>query len=67
MSNMSYCRFQNTLKDLRDCDEHIDDELSKIEHSARVKLLRLCYQMVEAFIDEYGDLDEDAIQELPTE
>ena len=25
MANMSYCRFQNTLGDLRDCAEHLHD------------------------------------------
>jgi hypothetical protein len=25
MSNMSYCRFQNTLSDLRDCEEALDE------------------------------------------
>lgn len=25
MSNMAYCRFQNTLEDLRDCYAHWDD------------------------------------------
>jgi len=29
MGNMSYCRFQNTLMDLRDCIENWDDELSE--------------------------------------
>lgn len=32
MSNMSYCRFQNTLGDLGDCYENMDDnDLSKDE------------------------------------
>lgn len=36
MSNMSYCRFQNTLSDLLDCLDHIiDDELSEDEERAR--------------------------------
>lgn len=25
MANMGYCRFRNTLNDLRDCHEHMDD------------------------------------------
>lgn len=47
---MSYCRFRNTLSDLRDCVDHIDDEvetdeeegLSQEEASAREKLIELC-------------------------
>jgi len=42
MSNMSYCRFQNTLNDLRDCQEHLDDELSEDEQEAKEKLLDIC-------------------------
>ena len=26
MSNMSYCRFENTLQNLEDCYEHMSDE-----------------------------------------
>jgi hypothetical protein len=43
---MSYCRFQNTLRDLRDCDEHLEDEdLSAAEEQARAELIRLCTQI----------------------
>lgn len=43
MGNMSYCRFRNTLEDLRDCNEHLDEELNSAEEiKARDKLLDLC-------------------------
>lgn len=45
MSNMSYCRFQNTLSDLRDCREHLDDSIEKMsddEREARRILIRVC-------------------------
>lgn len=55
MSNMSYCRFQNTLIDLEDCVEHMgdplpeddpdnknDDTLSEEEADARYRLIQLC-------------------------
>ena len=44
MANMSYCRFKNTLQDLRDCHNHMDEdeELSKDEKEARKYLIRLC-------------------------
>lgn len=29
MPNMSYCRFSNTLGDLRDCVEHLDDSVEE--------------------------------------
>jgi len=47
MANMSYCRFQNTLQDLRDCYENMDDtDLSDEEKRARRTLLKLCDQIV---------------------
>jgi hypothetical protein len=43
MPNMSYCRFQNTLKDLRECNDHLDDQnLSEDEEAARIALIKLC-------------------------
>ena len=40
---MSYCRFENTLSDLEDCYENIDNEdLSLSETRSRMKLIRLC-------------------------
>lgn len=48
MSNMSYCRFENTLRDLEDCSEHLDDEnLSKYEQRARERLIELCREIGE--------------------
>ncbi len=42
MGNMSYCRFQNTLSDLRDCYENMDnDSLSDDEKRARRSLIDL--------------------------
>ena len=47
MANMSYCRFQNTLNDLKDCynsdDMWDDSELSEEEKKARIRLIQLCY------------------------
>ena len=49
MGNMSYCRFQNTLTDLRECEESITEELSTEEHKARTKLVKVCRQIVDAY------------------
>ena len=47
MSNMSYCRFQNTLSDLLDCYRNWDDEdLSDEEKRARKRILTLCEDIV---------------------
>lgn len=59
MSNMSYCRFRNTLLDLTDCYEnfHEDEgELSKEERSARRKIVELCIDIVNDFGDDVENL-----------
>lgn len=48
--NMSYCRFRNTLQDLRDCQENLwDDELEpdEDEFKARKRLIEVARQIVE--------------------
>jgi hypothetical protein len=43
MSNMAYCRFQNTAGDLYDCENHLfDDDLSEDEQKARKRLINIC-------------------------
>ena len=46
MPNMSYCRFENTAKDLEDCLEHFDDELSKTEDKARNNIIEMALRIV---------------------
>jgi hypothetical protein len=50
MANMGYCRFQNTLQDLRDCYQHMDDDLSDAEKAARYRLLNLCNTIANEFV-----------------
>ena len=51
MSNMSYCRFQNTLRDLKDCLDALCDidgnlsELSKEEARAADSLILVCEEI----------------------
>lgn len=53
MANMSYCRFQNTFLDLRDCYEFFDDtKLSPEETRARRRLIKLCKEIAADFEDE---------------
>jgi hypothetical protein len=56
MGNMSYCRFENTLKDLRDCYKDMSEtdfyELSETEQEARNKLVALCQNISEQFEEE---------------
>lgn len=49
MSNMSYCRFINTLHDLNDCYENMDEELSEEEAKARKRLIRLCRDIADDY------------------
>jgi hypothetical protein len=46
MANMSYCRFENTYEDLKDCYENIDnDDLSESEKKFKDKLVNLCCEI----------------------
>ena len=60
MSNMSYCRFENTARDLEDCLEAIEnyefDEMSNREADGVKKLLSLAQE-----ITEYESEIEDAL------
>lgn len=54
MSNMSYCRFQNTLLDLRDCQSALweEEELSEAEEKAKKRLIQVCQEIAEEFGDD---------------
>ncbi len=59
MSNMSYCRFENTARDLQDCldaieNGEINDLGSQYEVDALEQLLDLCKEVV-AYKDEIED------------
>ena len=47
MSNMTYCKYRNTLKDLRDCYDSMYDETSPEEDQAKMSLIKLCKQIAE--------------------
>lgn len=57
MANMSYCRFQNTLQDLRDCQEAMCEtnadewleSLSSEERKAAIRLIKLCSEITHDF------------------
>ena len=47
MANMSYCRYGNTLEDLKDCYRNLlSDELSEDESKSRKELIELCKDIV---------------------
>ena len=65
MPNMSYCRFENTVRDMRDCINAIEDretdELSNYEVNALSEFLDLAREItnlepeIEGIIEEYGN------------
>jgi len=52
MGNMSYCRFQNTLEDLKDCEENMDDDLGEDEARARKRLIDVCVSIAADYGEE---------------
>jgi len=53
MANMSYCRFENTLRDLQDCKEAMSNELdlSKSEQRSFVRMVKMCRDIAEMYED----------------
>lgn len=50
MSNMSYCRFRNTLYDFNDCISNLEDkDITIEEHEARYRLLKGCLDIVKTY------------------
>jgi hypothetical protein len=54
MSNMSYCKYRNTLKDLQDCHYSINEdlqegreELGREEWEAMQEIISLCKEIAE--------------------
>ena len=74
MTNMSYCRFENTLNDLRDCKDQLEMLLagdadtgamsSLQERRARIQLIVECYELVELFKNAGIDGDEADLQRV---
>lgn len=58
MSNMSYCRFENTYRDLIDVSRHInDDDISASEHGYKTKIIKLCKEIAEENRDDGDDIE----------
>lgn len=63
MGNMSYCRFENTLNDLRDCEEALENindevtEMSSCEKNSVVELVELCKTITDNWdVEEIQDI-----------
>ena len=63
MANMGYVRFENTLRDLRDCYINMEDDVSEREFSMRKQLIGLCKSIVDGYEymleEEYSEVDDD--------
>ena len=57
MANLSYCRFRNTLSDLQDCYDNMDNDIESSEEKiARLRLIKMCKEIA----DDYGYEVQDA-------
>lgn len=58
MSNMSYVRFENTNRDLRDCLDNVDEslELGSTEAKARENLIKTAFALVRPYLEYSGNL-----------
>lgn len=56
MGNMSYCRFRNTLGDLEDCQDNMEEveSLSEDEAQARKRLIEICVDLALDYGHEVG-------------
>ena len=57
MANMSYCRFENTYRDLFDCLHAMNNELSEREAKYKEQLVELCKEIIEEH--ELNEMSED--------
>jgi hypothetical protein len=65
MSNMSYCRFENTYPDLLDCYENwtsVDDDDS--ERTYRIMIQKLCIKIVKQYAHDFELLTQDQYERL---
>lgn len=51
MGNMSYCRMENTSKDLQDVYNNWNEIDSSLERKYRGKILELCQKIVDCYSD----------------
>jgi hypothetical protein len=64
MSNMHHCRFENTVRDLEVCKQSIleDEEgLSSYEEAAKIKLIKVCLEIVSEVYPELGDSEDNPL------
>jgi len=60
---MSYCRFRNTLNDLRDCYYNMEGVSAHEEQRARQELIDLCRDIIDEYGDDFTFNDDEIIDE----
>lgn len=68
MPNMSYCRFENTYPELRDCYEAMGDdveELSPEEQKYRKRIINLCCDVAIEYGYELAETEEFGVIQAP--
>jgi hypothetical protein len=63
MPNMSYCRFRNTLNDLRDCENNFSNISSTEELRAAKEMLKLCQDIVDSVSIDELELSEEEVED----
>lgn len=64
MGNMSYCRFENTHSDLRDCEDALSEEglyrlledSDEVERASIIKTIKLCRDIADMYGDDIDNL-----------
>ena len=69
MTNMNYCRFENTSRDLRDCltaIENREKDLSNNEAKAMRSMIErfVCFLNQESLLDIDGEVDQEQLDEI---
>jgi hypothetical protein len=73
MSNMHYCQFENTFRDLQQCANTLEEDgvkrtyatANQYEKSNIIRLIELCREIADNYGDELDnieDMDEDEIE-----
>jgi len=58
MANMSYCRFENTLKDLVECINNISEEAENMrDERCRKQMIRYLFENIDFIEDLKRELD----------
>ena len=73
MANMSYCRFENTYKDLLDCSNNMNNITSERERDYMQRLVDVCKDIIDEYElvkmseedDEWDDDDFQTYNEAP--